>query len=717
MLSYENQFYSLKLNERSLISFSQNGVELTSEHKLPLFSIRLLDQDGNAQLIDANTAETAQIDGNVIHYSGFQEKDLTITVTIEASEGSPQVQFGIALENHSDLVIEYIDFPQILVPNNLTGAGGDYKLLWPFNEGVIIENLEYRERSPFSYIEPSYPSRGTSGFYPGIVEGQLMAYYNGTNGLYLAAHDNTGTLKVCEYFRYDSDIKLHFRAYTGSDFGCDYTMPYKMVLAAFSGEWQDAADIYRDWFEENHASDLIKISENKVLPEWYADSPIIVTYPVRGRHDTDVMSPNALFPYKNAMPHIDHYSNATDSRIMALLMHWEGTAPWAPPYVWPPYGGAESLREFADLLHEKNHLLGVYCSGLGYTDHSGLTFYMRGGLYAHEGLERYMCASPKGNVEMSHICRGIRYGYDICPATEYAHQTLGKEVEGMASGDIDYVQILDQNHGGLSTMCYSRNHGHAPVPGKWQVDEVKALLSEFADKAKEQGKNMLFGCESAAGEAFIPQLLFSDNRYNLNFVIGRPVPLYAYLYHSYVNNFMGNQVCATMAFDHEQDPLNLNFRIAYSFTAGDMLTAVINPEGKIMFNWGMQRSDKLLPDQENILTLLRNTNRWRRSDFKKYLLEGQMLKPIPICECSTITFRLVNGRDYTTEKILTSRWQANDQSIAQIFTNFDETEQTCTVQLGDKSAKLYTSPIAEPIHLTGTARITIPPLSAVMLTE
>ena len=94
-----------------------------------------------------------------------------------------------------------------------------------------------------------------------------------------------------------------------------------------------------------------------------------------------------------------------------------------------------------------------------------------------------------------------------------------------------------------------------------------------------------------------------------------------------------------------------------------------------------------------------------------------MLKPIPICECSTITFRLVNGRDYTTEKILTSRWQANDQSIAQIFINFDETEQTCTVQLGDKSAKLYTSPIAEPIHLTETARITIPPLSAVMLTE
>ncbi len=390
MITYENKYYSIKLDDRSLISFSSHGIELTAEQKLPLFAIRLLDQNGDPHDINANTAAYVNVANFAIIYSGFPEIDLTVTVTLEVNDQSPQAEFGISIDNRSDHVIEYIDFPQILVPNNLIGTGGDFKILWPFNEGVVIENIEDRERSAFRYIEPQYPSRGTSGFYPGIVESQLMAYYNGTAGLYLGAHDNTETLKVCECFRYNGDIKLHYRAYTGSDFGCDYAMPYKMVLAAFEGDWQDAAEIYRSWFEENHAPDFVKISENKALPAWYADSPLIVTYPVRGRHDTDVMAPNALFPYKNAMPHIEAFAKAADSRIMALLMHWEGTAPWAPPYVWPPYGGEELLREFADLLHDSGHLLGVYCSGLGYTDHSGLTFYMRGGQYYGEGLERFM---------------------------------------------------------------------------------------------------------------------------------------------------------------------------------------------------------------------------------------------------------------------------------------------------------------------------------------
>ena len=112
--------------------------------------------------------------------------------------------------------------------------------------------------------------------------------------------------------------------------------------------------------------------KNTDLPEWYTDNTLVVTYPVRGVHDMDRPEPNALFPYINALPHIDEIAGKTGMRPLALLMHWEGTAPWAPPYVWPPYGGVEAFNEFRDALHDRGHMLGVYCSGFGYTKRSNL---------------------------------------------------------------------------------------------------------------------------------------------------------------------------------------------------------------------------------------------------------------------------------------------------------------------------------------------------------
>ena len=84
------------------------------------------------------------------------------------------------------------------------------------------------------------------------------------------------------------------------------------------------------------------------------------------------MTPNMYYPYANVLPIAKEFSEKMNSKIMALPMHWEGTAPWAPPYVWPPYGGEDEFCSFVDSLHAQGNLAGVYCSGIGWTTESYL---------------------------------------------------------------------------------------------------------------------------------------------------------------------------------------------------------------------------------------------------------------------------------------------------------------------------------------------------------
>lgn len=656
---------------------------------IPIFALSLRDKDGKQRLLDAFSMKLTAADGNRYTYAC---PDATVTCSFDE-----ELNWHIEVTGVRD-VVEWVDFPQICVPYDLADRGGHSKILWGFNEGSLIENLTDREDA-FPYLDPVYPSQGVMGMFPAIVETQFMAYYDDRSGLYFGAHDRDYNLKGINFRAYGKGIKLEFRHFTGCRFGEDYRMPFPMVMRFFEGDYYDACDIYRDWFEE---VPHLRISENPRLPDWYGKSPVVVTYPVRGHHDTDVMEPNKLFPYTNVLPQIERLEKAFGSKILVLLMHWEGTAPWAPPIVWPPYGGEAALGELIDALHRRGDVLGVYCSGLGWTVKSNLVDYETQKRIAGEHLETEMCRSPEGTLPYSKICTGQRVGYDLCPTREFTSRVVRSQVDAMVGAGIDYIQLMDQNHGGTSYFCYSRDHGHPPVPGRWQVDAVRKLL----DDVNARSGKVLFGCESAAAESYIPNLLFSDNRFELCYGIGQPVPVYAYLFHPYLNNFMGNQVIADYFVDYTRSPEGFWEHIAHAFIVGDMLTAVITDEGMIDWNWGKLDKSRPLPDQEKTETLIRNLNAWRQREGR-YLHTGRMIKPLPV-ECGTRTFYRPNGSSYQLPEILTSAWVAEDGTRAQFFVNYTDAEAVCTVQ-----ARGIVRSLDGETETDG--KIVLPPLSAVMM--
>ena len=343
-------------------------------------------------------------------------------------------------------------------------------------------------------------------------------------------------------------------------------------------------------------------------------------------------------------------------------MHWEGTAPWAPPYVWPPFGDPDNFDEYLNALHARGHMLGVYCSGFGYTINSNLIDYNCAETYEKDGLEAAMCAAPNGEVWISKICTGQRSGYDICPASELGRSILADAYLPLLTSKVDYAQILDQNHGGGQYFCYSREHGHAPAPGPWMTENMQNVLGEWNDAA---GKTLL-GCESAAAEPFIGNLMFSDNRFELCYFIGRPVPLYAYIYHEYVRNFMGNQVCCPIPTGMD----TLRYRMGYSFSIGDCMTVVLCPDGTLMQNWGT-RDFEHAPDKEKALAFVARMTKFYREEAKPYLYNGRMIEGLPVV-CGTAPF------GHNLPGILSSAWEADGRRVQILINAFDE-DVTCRV--------------------------------------
>ena len=637
-----------------------------------LFRVCLRDEEGREVRLCSSeaTACTETADGAI--YTGF---DPNITVQVRLCDEDGDAALRVAVKDVGEsYFVEWVDLPTLTLPalekNNEQGTGG--KMLLPYNEGVLISDVEQRDKSGFGYAEPSYPARGRFYVFPNMMCSQMVAYLWEDAGLYIGAHDPDRGVKEMNFVKCESGVEVRMRLYCGVEFGERFETEFPVILSAIDGKWESAAERYRCWFEENLPRKVKKSRENDALPAWYKDSPLVVSYPVRGVHDMDNMKPNKLYPYTNALPLLHEIKAACDSRLLVLLMHWEGTAPWAPPYVWPPYGGVGNFDAFKDALHGDGDMLGVYCSGFGYTIQSNLIeSYNKKAEFETRGLVRGMCADTEGKVGLTLICDGQRSGYDVCPSSKVGREILREAYTPLLRQKLDYVQILDQNHGGCQYFCHSREHGHAPAPGTWMTKSMQSLLCEWNDIAP----STLLGCESASAEAFIGNLLFSDNRYELNYEYGVPVPLYAYLYHEYLRNFMGNQVECPL---DDADERAFLYRLAYSFSIGDSMTLVLTEDGQIMSRWGL-RDFSHLPKKETVLSFVKNLVSVYKGKAGKYLYDGRMIAS-PDVSCDTITFARRNGaHPIELPAILSSAWEAEDGSRALIFVNPAKVEVACTV--------------------------------------
>jgi hypothetical protein len=96
------------------------------------------------------------------------------------------------------LCAEWVDFPLAALPK-LAENGGGGEILFPYNEGALVRDIDAREESPFNHKEPVYPSHGSYAVFPNMVCSQMLSYHWGDLGLYIGAHDPARGVKGIDF--------------------------------------------------------------------------------------------------------------------------------------------------------------------------------------------------------------------------------------------------------------------------------------------------------------------------------------------------------------------------------------------------------------------------------------------------------------------------------------------------------------------------------------
>ncbi|MDD5603028.1 MAG: DUF6259 domain-containing protein [Eubacteriales bacterium] len=694
---------------------------LTSENSglNPLFALRLLDDKGDFYRILSTGAsnidirQSVSVEGRAVlnmEYSeftgnsGLALEGLRLKIKVVPYPEKDKVEWEASIINNTRYHVEYIELPCISIPDDLVGNGGDASIFWPKAEGCIIDDFRNMENRHFLNTDNKSLKSAMHYMYPGMMTMQFMSYYGKKGGLYFAAHDTEGCPKLLQYFRENDGIRMSIIIFCGVAPMSVSTPEWRTVVSLFEGDWMDAAEKYREFIETSGFRLPEKVQLNSRLPAWHRESPVVVIYPPRSYRGTGYMGPNEFFPYVNSVKYLDDMSEEFDSKIMSLLTYWEGSAPWCPPFIWPPYGGEKVFRDYTAEMHEKGHYVGVYGSGVYWTDNSKLCpeFDMTKEKI-ERGIDSTACKTPDQDVFPDNHS-SIREGFVMCSACGLVRDIVTDQVVKIADAGVDFIQYFDQNHGGAGHICYARDHGHPFSHGKWNPDAMKEIYKGINRKLSEnessKGKPLInsgtngavntgnngvtdsgmnsttegrmksiIGCESSPADYFIEDLPFNDIRYWSSVEYARFVPAFQYVFHEYCVNFMGNQAGFTSKIPLEENPDSLLFRLAYSFTCGDMLAVVMKSGGEIHWEWGMSW---LIPGppRKNIINAVRNYNAMRKGNGMKYLHYGRMMKPEEVLQEDSYVLKRNNGTSLSFPCVLYSKWMAPDGSVAQIFANF-----------------------------------------------
>ena len=619
---------------------------------------------GNSKSFKFKTTQTANGIILEMNWNGFQTDithDISVTVTIEITD-SPYTNWHIGIDNNSKINIEGISFPSFTGIGQISSNSANDYVVYPMFSGLLIQD-------PLNNFTVNR-GWGWEQYYPSFSNMQFTAYYSKEkkSGIYIATEDSNCYRKFISWSKSEANWLAMSIFYTPLfSEGNDIDLPYQIKIGTFSGDWYEAAMIYRNWAITQPWTLKGKLIDRSDIPSWFKSLPLnvwILTHP---------------WDYPSEIPFstvAERSSNISSFLKVPVSMNWTGweNQGWyiLHPDIFPPKEGWDSFDLTIEKLHKyKNNFTSIINS----TSFSSFapTFNEASGNFVLDRYGSYYKSYPsynEGNLTASF--------YGMCPYTDYWKNRIKTFTDILKNHSVDVIEM--DGFPPPIPICYNQKHGHPIGGGNWFIKEYYKIFNEIRLSSKSFNPELAFQTEGMS-EPFIPLFdgfwnmcstgisLYGNN--SIDPLKSSFIPLWQAVYHDFIPLQSGISFYTNKKGEEPYYRRGLGLTLAWgdtpaTYSLGDVDTA---------------------PDT-NMVQYLKQVVSARYSYGKEFLVYGQMLPPpdinVPnflIPAVSKIPYTMVEHPAFYSTSVLSSCWKSPFNSIGYVLTNISNQEVTFNLDI------------------------------------
>ncbi len=391
---------------------------------------------------------TCERDGDTVrfHWRGIAlagEPDrFDVTAEVVLPPGKAASRWRITTANRSvKAAVFNLSYPCL---QDVVKSGEGDAMLPSTSQGAVLRRAWKGEKYPRESISPGWQS-------------PVAAFFRGSAGLYVAAHDPdlrtkslvAGPSCACRFVTPVENSGIVGKAAAGPG--------YEVVIAAFGGDWWDAARLYRDWAtQQRWATEKGPIAQRRDFPSAMRDTDIWIGF----KETSAASASNRMVRIRKAFP---------DAKVG---IHW---------YVWhnsdfdvnfpeffPARRGLEQVIDFGRRL---GFVVMPYVDlKIWDMDLSSWVYVREDACRRHDG-KFYVESWPVSNRQFADMCpSSSRWKEVISTVSHHLIETNTTNRTGFNAVYYDQFACAD------ACPCYAEQHGHPLGGGAWWAEHYRAAL-------------------------------------------------------------------------------------------------------------------------------------------------------------------------------------------------------------------------------------------------